>query len=163
MSTTAATKSDPRQQRRGRRLEPRRPLRRASTTRAIDRDLDAAPARARAFETRYRGKIDTPGGPAAEGLARRAASSWKSCPSRWTARSSIASLLHAAQLRRPAPRRPAGAHPRAAHRHQQAPHLLRPGMDQGRRRRRHPTPRRHRTGPLPPLPGAETRSGSRTT
>ena len=35
---------------------------------AIDRDLEAAHARARAFETRYRGKIAVPGGPPAKEL-----------------------------------------------------------------------------------------------
>ncbi len=35
---------------------------------AIGRDLDTALRRAQAFESTYRGKIDTPGGPSAEVL-----------------------------------------------------------------------------------------------
>lgn len=66
----------------------------------IQNDLDQALTRARAFESRYRGKIDAPGGPAAAEL-RAALEELESLSEQMDRPAVFASLLHAAKTDEP--------------------------------------------------------------
>ena len=88
-----------------------------------------------AFETAYRGKIATDGGPAPD-LLLAALRELESLSEQMDRPAVYAGLLHAAKTDDPRHGALLTPHPRAAHRHQQAPDLLRPGMGQGGRRAR---------------------------
>jgi oligoendopeptidase F len=68
---------------------------------ALERDLDAALTRARAFAERYRGTINVPGGPAADWIA-QATAELESILEQTDKPGTYAGLVHAADMRPPA-------------------------------------------------------------
>ena len=100
---------------------------------AIERDLAEAMKRGEAFAAAYRGKIAALR-PEDVDLVLTAVREFESLAEQMDKPSVYAMLVHSAQTDDPRDA-PAGPHQGAAHRHQQAPDLLRSGMDPAQRRR----------------------------